>query len=564
MNEELKIVITADTSGIQKGATAASVSIDNFGKQAEKVKESTNRAGLALSNLGRVASDAPFGFIAIQNNLSPLLESFQGLQKQTGSTGSALKALGGSLLGAGGLGFAFAAIPALITTLIQQYGSLGGALTALTSKNKAAAESQILFNKEISKGQDSTGAELAQIDILVKRLTNLQLPLSTRQAAYEQLKKVQPDILQGITKENALTGSATSLIIANATARKDMIMLKVKENAINEVLNKNGGELLRLENKRNLAINEQAASQKRLDELKLNSPNQLDTIRREEIRLTQLKNATLAAREEFDKLQSVQNSYLNLLDPIVGKLADQTKKTVDLKTAEEQAAAAKVKQTKAAKDLADANDKEKLSVEQLAAAQIAKNLKDSQVKQLVERNAMRGGYQGNAQRTAFDPLATAGAVSSFQGSVIKDNLLAEAAAVAEVKKQYEEYAASVSNLVAPAIDQLFSSIESGKNIFEALGQAVKNLVIDVVKAIAKTLILKAITTAISASSGAGFFGGLFNLLGEGLGGVAAPTFGGGGSLGGGLALNGQVVFVQRGTDLVGVLNKGNSQINRVG
>jgi hypothetical protein len=511
-----------------------------------------------------VASDAPFGFIAIQNNLSPLLESFQGLQKQTGSTGSALKAVGGSLLGAGGLGFAFAAIPALVTTLIQQYGSLGGALTALTSKNKAAAESQILFNKEISKGQDSTGAELAQIDILVKRLTNLQLPLATRQAAYEQLKKVQPDILQGISKENALTGSATSLIIANATARKDMIMLKVKENAINEVLNKNGGELLRLENKRNLAINEQAASQKRLDELKLNSPNQLDTIRREEINLTQLKAATLAARVEFDKLQSVQNSYLNLLDPIVGKIADQTKKTVDLKTAEDQATATKQKQTKATEDLAKANDKATLSVEQLAAAEIAKKLKDSQVNQLVERNAMIGVKQSNFDRVAIYAGDKAGAVLPFQGSIIKDNLLAEAAAVSEVKKQYEEYAASVSGLVAPAIDQLFTAFENGKNIFQALGDTIKSLVIDIVKAIVKATILKAITTAVGAGTGSGFFGGLFNALAGGLGGVAAPTFGGGAGLGGGLALNGQVVFVQRGTDLVGVLNKGNSQINRVG
>lgn len=564
MNEELKIVITADASGIQKGASAASVSIDNFGKQAEKVKESTNRAGLALSNLGRVASDAPFGFIAIQNNLSPLLESFQGLQKQTGSTGSALKALGGSLLGAGGLGFAFAAIPALITTLIQQYGSLGGAITALTSKNKAAAESQILFNQEISKGQDSTGAEVAQIDILVKQLTNLQNPLATRQAAYEQLKKVQPDILQGITKENALTGTATSLIIANATARKDMIMIKVKENAINEVLNKNGGELLRLENKRNLAINEQAASQKKLDELKKNSPNQLDTIRREEIRLSQLKDATLAAREEFDKLQNVQNSYIKLLDPIVGKLAEQTKKTLDLKTAEEQAAAAKVKQTKAAKDLSAANDKVKLSVEQLADAEIAKNIQASKVKQNVELKAMQGLPQINSTKLNPLPGDTAGAVTSFQGSVIKDNLLAEASAVSELKTQYEEYAASVSNLVAPAIDQLFTAFEQGKNIFQALGDTIKSLVIDIVKAIVKATILKTITTAVSGGTGAGFFGGLFTALAGGLGGVAAPTFGGGGSLSGGLALNGQVVFVQRGTDLVGVLNKGNSQINRVG
>ena len=107
-------------------------------------------------------------------------------------------------------------------------------------------------------------------------------------------------------------------------------------------------------------------------------------------------------------------------------------------------------------------------------------------------------------------------------------------------------------------------MQNGTNVFEAIGQSVKALVVDIIKAIAKAAILKAITSAVSAGSGAGFFGGLFNLLGGGLGGVAAPTFGGGASLGGGLALNGEVVFVQRGTDLVGVLNRGNSQINRVG
>lgn len=551
--------------------SAGSSTLPKLGEDAAKaahgVDELAKPAGNAaytLTNLGGVVRDLPFGFIAIQNNLPLVVDSFSNLAKTSGGVGGALKGLGAAMIGPAGIGFAFGAVTSLVTGLIQEYGSLGGAITALTSKNKAAAESQILFNQEISKGQDSTGAEVAQIDILVKQLTNLQNPLATRQAAYEQLKKVQPDILQGITKENALTGTATSLIIANATARKDMIMLKVKENAINEVLNKNGGELLRLENKRNLAINEQAASQNKLDELKKNSPNQLDTIRREEVRLTQLKNATLAAREEFDKLQSVQNSYINLLDPIVGKLADQTKKTADLKTAEEAAAAAKVKQTKAAKDLAAANDKVTLSVEQLAAAEIAKNLQASRVKQNVELKAIQGVPQINSTR--LNPLAgdTAGAVTSFQGSVIKDNLLGEAAAVSELKSQYEEYAASVSNLVAPAIDQLFTAFEQGKNIFQALGDTIKSLVIDIVKAIVKATILKAITTAVSGGTGAGFFGGLFNALAGGLGGVAAPSFGGGASLSGGLALNGQVVFVQRGTDLVGVLNKGNSQINRVG
>ena len=38
----------------------------------------------------------------------------------------------------------------------------------------------------------------------------------------------------------------------------------------------------------------------------------------------------------------------------------------------------------------------------------------------------------------------------------------------------------------------------------------------------------------------------------------------GGIDGGGMNLNGQVVFVQRGTDLVGVMNRTNSQISRIG
>ena len=46
--------------------------------------------------------DAPFGFIGIQNNLNPLLESFQRLKAETGSTGGAFKALSKSLLGPAG------------------------------------------------------------------------------------------------------------------------------------------------------------------------------------------------------------------------------------------------------------------------------------------------------------------------------------------------------------------------------------------------------------------------------------------------------------------------------
>src|SRR6478735_3101603 len=63
------------------------------GKTNEALKKGANSAGLALTDLGRVAQDIPFGFAAIQNNLNPLLESFKRLKAETGGTGTAFKAL---------------------------------------------------------------------------------------------------------------------------------------------------------------------------------------------------------------------------------------------------------------------------------------------------------------------------------------------------------------------------------------------------------------------------------------------------------------------------------------
>ena len=63
-------------------------------------------------NLGRRTRCA-FGFIGIANNIDPLLESFQRLKAETGTTGSAL-GIRSLILGAGGLGFAVSAISLLV------------------------------------------------------------------------------------------------------------------------------------------------------------------------------------------------------------------------------------------------------------------------------------------------------------------------------------------------------------------------------------------------------------------------------------------------------------------
>jgi hypothetical protein len=99
-----------------------------------KFSAGSNQAAMALQNLGRVAQDAPFGFIGIQNNLNPLLESFQRLKAETGSTGGALKALVGSLTGAGGLGLALSVVSAAV--LFVDMGLRAWGVTSSKTKDK--------------------------------------------------------------------------------------------------------------------------------------------------------------------------------------------------------------------------------------------------------------------------------------------------------------------------------------------------------------------------------------------------------------------------------------------
>lgn len=93
-----------------------SVSADRLNPSLAKVVPISDRATLALSNLGRVAQDAPFGFLGIANNLNPLLESFQRLQKDSGSTRVALSSMLSALTGPAGIGLGLSVVSSLLIT----------------------------------------------------------------------------------------------------------------------------------------------------------------------------------------------------------------------------------------------------------------------------------------------------------------------------------------------------------------------------------------------------------------------------------------------------------------
>lgn len=177
----------------------------------------TNKASYALTNLSRVASDAPFGFIAIQNNLDPLLSSFGQLQKETGSVGGALKALGSSLAGPAGIAVGFSVVSALVTTAIQKYGSLSAAVDALFASTDAAAMAQRDLNKANAEAIASVQGELSSINSLVTVAQDLSLSNEARSLAIKKLNQQYPQYLGNLTLENSNTAQ-TAISVEKLTA----------------------------------------------------------------------------------------------------------------------------------------------------------------------------------------------------------------------------------------------------------------------------------------------------------------------------------------------------------
>ena len=230
----------------------------------DKLPKGASDGANALNSLSQVTRDLPFGFIAIQNNLPMVVDSFGQLTKQSGGVGAAFKSIGASLLGPAGLSFAFGAVISGVTALIQKYGSLGEAMNAILGLSPKISAEQKLYNEETAKAAGNISSESAKIDILVKTLTNLKNPQKDRLAAYNELKKVSPDVIAGIKDENALTEASSKLILENAKARQGLLKLKIQEAGITAVLSKNAEELAIKEEQLRVANLDQAKAQKEL------------------------------------------------------------------------------------------------------------------------------------------------------------------------------------------------------------------------------------------------------------------------------------------------------------
>lgn len=252
-------VNTINLGGFQRSLQAGQISLGRLNTTAAATAGSlrpltvgSNQAGQALTNLGRVAQDAPFGFIGIQNNLNPLLESFQRLRVETGSNGAALRALGQSLVGPAGLGIALSVVSAAVL-FYQQYQQRAAKETANSEaamkKAKKTSEEYALSLDDVTRAQlqgaQSAQKELTELQTLYAITQNTNVSLRQRGQAVDELQKKYPEYFKNIKDEAILTGNAKDAYDRLATS----ILATARARAAQDIIVKNSSRQLENEQK---------------------------------------------------------------------------------------------------------------------------------------------------------------------------------------------------------------------------------------------------------------------------------------------------------------------------
>ena len=492
MAEGLKIQIGADVSqavaGLQKvessmQKTAASgkafeASVGKTGQALGKIVNPSNQATLALSNLGRVAQDAPFGFLGIANNLNPLLESFQRLKVSTGTTGGALKALGKELTGAGGLGFALSIASSLAIVFGDRlFGAGKAAKEAKSSAEQLRDSVNGIFQASAKEASQAAGF----VAILKSETETRQRKLE----AIKELQRIQPDIFKNLKLEGDAVIGLDNAYKAYLENLRTVIAAKIKQAQLEQLIEKQ--------------------------------------LKQQGVTLTASQKALIDATGKFKEAQ--QN------DPRLqgGDAAKIKKFYSDQEAASKRAAEALSKDIDSLiSDLSELskgiNTKEikinpsKITIDDQL-AQIIKLDNPIPVSATLDLKDIEIIQSADLLKPAEDAFSNIGKSLSKLVTAPKIQIAPE---VTEgIKRAREEVlrlqddAKFVAGVISGAFGQAFDQIAAGKNVFQAVGEALKQLVLDLIKAALQALIFRAIISAVpggAALSGAGsglnaFFGG---------------------------------------------------------
>jgi hypothetical protein len=533
-------------ANLNKTIAGINTQMNNVGRPAS---DATN----ALSNLSRVAQDAPYGFMGIANNLNPLLESFQRLQKESGGSTNALKSLASGLIGPAGIGLALG----VVSSVIVKFGD---------DIQKFITEKAVGLGKAFTKETEiiSTGVEAfvkARLEIveLNNEFTNYTNGITTKESF---LKKFN-DTLGDTIKETKDLATAEKFLTDYAD---DYVQMTFKKAIANEAAAQAAKKQVEAEIARakpSEAFKEVAdfttiffgGNMASIDKVAKNRQNTIAT----------------NAENEVSLLETIRNKYQTKANEIQGELA-KIFGTPEVKGGK--------KNNSFANDVAE-----------------QRKILDKEFNRIKETFGTKKDEQylnAFVSPKAKTPERLQEGMSTFYKDAQEDNAI-RTESILLTKQQTEanlQLADSLSNYAANSFMNLWASMEQGMSIGEALG----NVFIDLTKQIAAAAIKAAVFqgivalfsggTSVAAKTATGGFGSMFKgllglasggvvtgptlaMIGEGaeseavmplskLGNLMQSTFNAGSMASNGGGGNGE--FVLRGTDLVLAMNRSETSL----
>lgn len=587
--ETLKITITADNKQAVQNIQETVTATTQLGSAFRTLPQHSAQATNALSNLSRVAQDAPYGFMAISNNINPLLESFQRLQVSTGSTSSALKAMVGSLMGPAGIGLAVGVVSSLIV-------SFGDKLFEASDAQKEAAEKAKEHTEEVKKQKEAldqlykeAAKEQTQVISLISVLDSETETRERKLKALEALKKINPDIFNGLKLEGNEVKNLNTYYETYLKNLNDSIQLKKDQKELEDIIQKD------LKNKPVLGKVQGENKKTFLEDKTLLENAAKGLLKTEQITgRIDLKNKSIIvdldeqnkrAERRNELIQSIaersKNIILNRNGGGLEKEVDYGKQLVDEMQMAQYASKRFMDNMKAI-----GLEMIKLSGYTQSEENEIEKLNDESTKYYKKKLA---DLSEQSNKTGFGALM----MNRFKKD--KEEIDADEERQKRLKnlnKKYTEFAKNISTNVTGALFGMYDAMQQGLSVGEALGQMFSRLARSIAESLVQAALFAGILSFISggasnaANGGVSFFGAFKSVLGladggvatgptlamigEGseseavlplskLGGMLDRTFTAGAMSGNGIGQGGQ--FVLKGNDLVLALQRSNSSLN---
>jgi hypothetical protein len=527
--------------------------ISTLGQQMNKVGRPAGDATNALSNLSRVAQDAPYGFIGIANNLNPLLESFQRLQKESGSSAKALQSMVAGLTGPAGIGLALGVVSSLAVTFSDEIAAFFKGPTEKLKEFRAelAKISQDLY-KVVGEAQANRTIGLNLVSVIAGGTPAQQEEaLKKLKILYKDSKDIQA------LKIGADTTYMTHLV--NMASKQEEYNAKEKNNA-------QSLSLIYEKQKKTIAERDKALKDVKGDIVTGGGPGGGASVITAEQQIANINKRYNPILNELEKqIVSAKSKNLELANalsafetpdpknnkkdsPVVAYTKDELRKMDEY--------VAKLKARRKEAEFVLKNESFKLfelPSERTKKEDTRKSYFEKQAKDLLEESN-KSGF-GAYMQDIFKKDKTQLDVEAAEKKRIDD-----------LTQSYAQFAQTLSGSVTNALFQMYDAIQEGQNPLEVIANMFKQIALNLAAMVVQALIFQAIIKAFPALEGAFTAIGLIGKATSGMqsagaisGGINANSTFNAGAMGNNNVSQGQ--FVLKGSDLVLATQRANNNLN---